>query len=605
MQRPAPLSPARRLTLQRLSALSLAPWLPGGLALAAAASALNALPRTALVIGNGKYKNAPLPNPANDAGAIGERLGKLGFKVISQIDASRDAMHNAVAAYGEQLAKSKGVGLFYFAGHGLQLSWRNFLVPVDANLARADDVVLQTLDLRQLFDRLGKAGNAMNIVILDACRDNPFGSELKTGKGLSQMDAPIGTLLAYATAPGNVASDGSGDNGLYTEHLLREIDTPAAKIEDVFKRVRLGVRRASKGQQVPWESTSLEDDFYFLPPADLKKKSQEELDRLFAEEAAAWERAQAAKAAKALEEKKATEAAKALEDKKAIEAAKALEDKKAAEAPQPQPIAEVKPAEKPQPPAPAARPAEEKRTQAPVQAAAAPPAEGAEAVKLIEDYLQRYPSGHFSELAAVQLDRILAEQGEQKVKAVSAAENPFTLGTGVIDLNYRVGDRYAYRRTDLLTRVVEGTNVNRVTDITANRVIYNNGAFVTDLLGNSLKAPNGATFAASQVFIAEYSLGKKWTTRFDAVLPNGSKDTYEIELRVVGRETITVPAGSFDCYRVEGTGWILLKGVKLEIKYWVAPDKVNRFIAQEWVGGKNGRFGRSDRMVLESYFRAG
>ncbi|MCB1958658.1 MAG: caspase family protein, partial [Rhodocyclaceae bacterium] len=213
--------------------------------------------------------------------AIGERLARLGFKVVTQLDAGRDAMQNAVADYGEQLARHKGVGLFYFAGHGLQLAWRNFLVPVDANLTRADDVLLQTLDLRQLFDRLGKAGNAMNVIILDACRDNPFGSELKTGKGLSQMDAPIGTLLAYATAPGNLASDGSGDNGLYTEHLLREIGTPEAKIEDVFKRVRLAVRRASSGQQVPWESTSLEDDFYFIPPPDLKKLSQEELDRQF------------------------------------------------------------------------------------------------------------------------------------------------------------------------------------------------------------------------------------------------------------------------------------------------------------------------------------
>ena len=108
------------------------------------------------------------------------------------------------------------------------------------------------------------------------------------------MDAPIGTLLAYATAPGNTASDGSSANGLYTENLLREMRTPNAKIEDVFKRVRLAVRRASNGQQIPWESTSLEDDFYFVPPPELKKLSQEELDRQFAEELAAWQKVQSA-----------------------------------------------------------------------------------------------------------------------------------------------------------------------------------------------------------------------------------------------------------------------------------------------------------------------
>ncbi|MBX3677386.1 MAG: caspase family protein [Rhodocyclaceae bacterium] len=516
--------PFRRLTLQRLSALSAAALLPwrAGTAFATAASALNALPRTALVIGNGKYRNAPLPNPANDAGAIGERLARLGFKVVTQLDAGRDAMQNAVADYGEQLARHKGVGLFYFAGHGLQLAWRNFLVPVDANLTRADDVLLQTLDLRQLFDRLGKAGNAMNVIILDACRDNPFGSELKTGKGLSQMDAPIGTLLAYATAPGNLASDGSGDNGLYTEHLLREIGTPEAKIEDVFKRVRLAVRRASSGQQVPWESTSLEDDFYFIPPPDLKKLSQEELDRQFAEEAAEWDKVQAANA-----------------------------------------------------------------------------------IKPVEDYLRRYPSGRFSELALVRLDRLLAKEGEKKVKLVNAAENPFTQGTGVIDLNFRVGDHYVYRGVDLLTQVETRRHINRITEITEDRVIFNNGALVTDLLGNIRKLPNGGTFGPSQYYIAEYSVGKKWTTRYDAVLPNGNKDAFEIDFKVVGRESITVPAGTFDCFRIEGNGWILAKGVRQEIRYWVTPAKLNRHIALEVLATRGGRIGRSERQELESYTRAG
>jgi hypothetical protein len=498
----------------------LLPW--GEPAFGAPASTLNALPRTALVIGNSRYKDAPLKNPANDAGAIGEHLKKLGFSVIAQLDGGKAAMENAIRSYGEQLAKNKGVGLFYFAGHGLQVNWRNFLVPVDASLDRVDDIPRQTVDLAALLGGIGKAGNPMNVVILDACRDNPFGGDLKSGKGLSQMDAPIGTLLAYATAPGNVASDGSGSNGLYTENLLREIKTPEAKIEDVFKRVRLAVRRSSQGQQIPWESTSLEEDFYFLPPANIKKLSEEELARQFAEEAAVWERAQQASQ-----------------------------------------------------------------------------------VAAVEDYLKRYPSGHFSELAAVRLDRMLAKQGEKKVSVVNAAANPFTKGTGLVDLTFRVGDRYVYRPSDLLTKVEGKEIVNAVTEVTEDRVIFNNGALVTDLLGNLLKRPDGTSFSQSQFFISEYSVGKKWTTRYAIHFARGGQDTIELDFKVTGRESITVPAGTFDCFRVEGSGWVLGISQQTDWKFWVAPERVNRFIAMEAWWRMRGRIQRSERQELVSYTRAG
>jgi uncharacterized caspase-like protein len=287
-------SPVRRRTLQRLSALSLSPLLPASFGLAATVSAIHALPRLALVIGNSRYASMPLQNPANDATAIAATLKETGFAVDLRLDAKKAAMEEAIRGFIERAGKQKAVGLFYFAGHGFQLSWRNFLVPVDAAPGTADEVPKQAVDIATLLQGLGWADNPMNIIILDACRDNPFETELKTGKGLSQMDAPIGTLLAYATAPGNTAADGNGRNGLYTENLLREMRKPDTRIEDVFKRVRLAVRRASQGQQIPWESTSLEDDFYFLPPADLKKLSQEELERQFAEERAAWEKTQQA-----------------------------------------------------------------------------------------------------------------------------------------------------------------------------------------------------------------------------------------------------------------------------------------------------------------------
>lgn len=300
-----PFSADRRRALQQLSALSASRLLPvalggalGGATGAALATVIHALPRHALVIGNSRYASAPLGNPANDANAIAGVLRQTGFAVDLQLDSKKSAMESAIRGFASKLGKQPAVGLFYFAGHGMQLNWRNFLVPVDAVLNKADDVPQQAVDIAALLEGLTQAKNPMNIIILDACRDNPFVSEIKTtGKGLSQMDAPIGTLLAYATAPGNTASDGSGSNGLYTEHLLREMRTPQARIEDVFKRVRLNVRRASAGLQIPWESTSLEDDFYFVPPPDLKKLSQEELDQQFKEELTAWEKVQKVAAA--------------------------------------------------------------------------------------------------------------------------------------------------------------------------------------------------------------------------------------------------------------------------------------------------------------------
>lgn len=287
------MQPRRRLALKQISAISLAPLLPLGMG-AVLASTIHALPRRALVVGNSRYAAAPLENPANDASAIAGALKQTGFKVDLLRDAGKASLEGAIRSFAASLGAQPAVGLFYFAGHGLQLSWRNFLVPVDAAPKKAEDVPRQAVDIAALLEGLAQAKNPMNIIILDACRDNPFDVELRTGKGLSQMDAPIGTLLAYATAPGNTASDGANANGLYTENLLREMRTPNAKIEDVFKRVRLAVRRASNGRQIPWESTSLEDDFYFVPPPELKKLSQEELDRQFAEELAAWQKVQAA-----------------------------------------------------------------------------------------------------------------------------------------------------------------------------------------------------------------------------------------------------------------------------------------------------------------------
>ncbi len=220
--------------------------------------------RVALVIGNAAYVAAPLLNSTNDALAMARVLKSLGFQVIEVNDASKAQMASVIERTKRALAGKHGVALFYYAGHGMQLDWHNYLIPVDAKLQKAEDVPQQTLDVDAVMSAFKSAETRMNILVLDACRDNPFEAEA-SGKGLAPLDAPPGTFLAYATAPGNVARDGTeaSGHGLYTQYLVEELEKPGAKIEDVFKRVRTHVRQDSRGRQIPWESTSLEEDFYF------------------------------------------------------------------------------------------------------------------------------------------------------------------------------------------------------------------------------------------------------------------------------------------------------------------------------------------------------
>lgn len=260
-------------SVARLVLMSLAGLLLDTAASAAAAPLLVHEPRHALVIGNAAYATAPLLNSANDAAAVARVLERAGFNVDLKLNASQKQMHDAVTAFGDKL-KNGGAGLFYFAGHGVQIKGRNFLLPVaaaSADIRREDEVPYKALDVQQILDKMDTAKNRINMVVLDACRDNPFAAITRStrgaGGGLSQVDAPIGSLIAFATAPGSVASDGKNANGLYTQHLLANIERPGTPIEEVFKRVRLGVRLDSNGSQVPWESTSLEGDFYFFPAA--------------------------------------------------------------------------------------------------------------------------------------------------------------------------------------------------------------------------------------------------------------------------------------------------------------------------------------------------
>lgn len=246
--------------------------------------------RVALVIGNAAYPTSPLRNPGRDARAVADLLGRLGFEVIEERDASRERMQAALARVGAALRGRAGVGLLYFAGHGVQIDWRNFLLPVDARLAGPEDVVRECVDVQQVLGTFRAAGARMNILILDACRDNPFGGA--GPRGLAPMDAPPGTFYAYATAPGNVAEDGSeaDGNGLYTRFLIGELQKSGARIEDVFKRVRLQVRQATQGRQIPWESTSLEEDFVFATGERLAAPTTREREREFDTQRDEWDR---------------------------------------------------------------------------------------------------------------------------------------------------------------------------------------------------------------------------------------------------------------------------------------------------------------------------
>jgi Caspase domain len=237
--------------------------------------------RLALVIGNSNYPFSPLRNSVNDARDFAAALKDSGFEVTVLENAKLRDTRNALREFGDRLKAQGGVGLFYYAGHGMQVKGRNYLIPVAAQIEREDEVEFESLDANQVLEKLDSAGNRFNIVILDACRNNPFARAFRSStQGLAQMDAPSGAVVAFATAPGSVASDGAGRNGLYTQYLIENVQRPGLKIEEVFKQVRASVRRDSNGMQTPWESTSLEGDFYFHPvdraALDAARKQQEQ-----------------------------------------------------------------------------------------------------------------------------------------------------------------------------------------------------------------------------------------------------------------------------------------------------------------------------------------
>ncbi len=227
--------------------------------------------RVALVIGNSTYQHAaPLSNPGNDARAIAAPLRRLGFEVIERINLDSSGFRNALRDYAVALRGAE-VGLFFYAGHGLQVEGRNYLASIDARLESRTDLLFETMRLGDVLEVM-ETNVRTSLVFLDACRDNPLSKKLArsmgtrsaaVGRGLARVSAGSGTLIAYATSPGDVALDGKDDNSPFTAGLLEYIETPRFDITQMLRRVRGSVQVATNGKQVPWSNESLIGDFYF------------------------------------------------------------------------------------------------------------------------------------------------------------------------------------------------------------------------------------------------------------------------------------------------------------------------------------------------------
>lgn len=225
-------------------------------------------PRLALVIANGAYAGSldPLANPVNDGQLISATLQKLGFTVTLVQDVDQKGMKRAISEFGDALgaAGPSTSALFYYAGHGLQVDGQNYLVPINAAIAKEADVDLEAVSADTVLKQMEYAAPNTSIVILDACRNNPLSRGFRSAsRGLARMDAPNGSYVAYSTAPGQTAADGSGKNSPFATALAAEMVKPGQGIEEAFRNVRINVSKATNGEQTPWDSSSLMSSFYF------------------------------------------------------------------------------------------------------------------------------------------------------------------------------------------------------------------------------------------------------------------------------------------------------------------------------------------------------
>jgi uncharacterized caspase-like protein len=226
--------------------------------------------RHALVIGVKNYEIAPLRNSLNDAHAIAASLADIGFQVVTLSDPTQSQLRDGIASFYANIVKQqagRALALVYYAGHAVQIQHHNYLVPLDVDFGSAEKFGNSLFDVNDLFAQIPSSLAMQNIIVLDACRNNPFAGDTGSGiaAGLAPMSAPADTLIAYATEPGKAASDGSGSNGIYTRHLLRHLEQEIT-VEEVFKKVRRGVAKETQGRQIPWEHSSLLQDVFINPP---------------------------------------------------------------------------------------------------------------------------------------------------------------------------------------------------------------------------------------------------------------------------------------------------------------------------------------------------
>ncbi len=222
--------------------------------------------KIALIIGNSQYQYlGALKNPSNDAEDMGNTLNSLGFDVILKLDTTKEQLEDAISEFGKKLETNKGLGIFFYAGHGIQLEGENYAIPINAKIERQKDVKHRAVNIEQVLDEMRYANNGLNVVILDACRDNPLPRSLSRSmtKGLAAVDdAPEGSLIAFATAKGKTASDGTGRNGVFTKHLLLNM-RKGTSIQNLFQMTLKGVKEETNNEQIPWLNTSYTGEFKF------------------------------------------------------------------------------------------------------------------------------------------------------------------------------------------------------------------------------------------------------------------------------------------------------------------------------------------------------
>ena len=519
----------------------------------------------ALVIGNSQYSDMPLGNPVNDAAAVSALLKTAGFVTDTQLNTTRSSLIAAMNRFIKVIKQSQTkVVVFYYAGHGAQMDWRNYLVPVDAVVTSRTDMQSRCVDLNSLLGQLSQIKDKTFIIILDACRDDPFGNRYKVeSKGLSQFDAPVGSLLAYSTSPGKVASDGSGANGLYTENLVRELSVPNVRVEDALKRVRLNVRLASNGEQIPWETTSLESDVYLFSAAN-KKQSAAEMERLIQEEISDWSKVKDSKLQadwvaylRKYPNGRFSEVAHQRLKKLMMEQAKPTLNQAVVSG--------------------GASSNKSKKEIAGKMKPFEPPASG----------------------GAVRLG-----PGLSIPKIWKPAGNPYSAGRYELGRIFTVGDQSKNRISDMLSGLETEVRVATITkvDSDADIVEINNGLIILDQMGNPLSVRGRKFDTPLALMPAEFQIGKKWTASNVSTV-NGQKSLVTYDVRIAAVDKIRVPAGEFDAFRVEAHGWNLTNDIELKETNWQVPG-LNFSIKRETLRRRrNGQIVFSERLELMELYQ--